>query len=159
MYHARQTFEIKLSFVNSTKSLIFDLMKILLPKRLIRTHCLIAKVMLYQILFTELKSIYQLFNYAKVYLGNHLPGIKRCLRYLIHAVSTVVQVANLLSMVYLAERTSLTGFVTFLTGPDLLHRRMEVSRESFFSCSNLQFEFSEFLSSGFLRALTQSPKF
>ena len=40
--------------VNSTKSLIFDLTKILLPKRLVLTYSLIAKVMQYQILFTEL---------------------------------------------------------------------------------------------------------
>ena len=48
----------KLPFVNSTKSLIFDLTKILLPKRLVLTYSLIAKVMHYQILFTELKSNY-----------------------------------------------------------------------------------------------------
>ena len=38
-------------FVNSTKSLIFDLTKILLPKRLILVYSLIAKVMQYQIRF------------------------------------------------------------------------------------------------------------
>ena len=55
MCHARQTFEI--NSVNSTKSLIFDLTKILLPKCLVLTYSLIAKVMHYQI-FTELKSSY-----------------------------------------------------------------------------------------------------
>ena len=55
MCHARQTFEINCFFVNSTKSLIFNLTKILLPKRLILIYSLIAKVMQYQILFTELK--------------------------------------------------------------------------------------------------------
>ena len=49
-------FRDKLPFVNSTKRLIFDLTKILLPKRLVLTYGLIAKVMYYQILFTELKS-------------------------------------------------------------------------------------------------------
>ena len=58
MYIARQTFKIKLAFVNSTKSLIFDLTKILLPKRLVLTYSLIAKVMHYQILVAELKSSY-----------------------------------------------------------------------------------------------------
>ena len=43
-------------FVNSTKSLIFDLTKILLPIRLVLTYRLIAKVMHYHALFTELKS-------------------------------------------------------------------------------------------------------
>ena len=33
MHHDRHTFEIKLPFVNSKKSLIFDLTKILLSKR------------------------------------------------------------------------------------------------------------------------------
>ena len=46
MYQTRD----KLPFVNSTKSLTFDLMKILMPKRLVRTYFLIAKVMHYQIL-------------------------------------------------------------------------------------------------------------
>ena len=45
-------------FVNSRKSLIFDLTKILLPKRLVLIYSLIAKVLHYQILFTELKSSY-----------------------------------------------------------------------------------------------------
>ena len=44
LYHARQTFEINCPFVNSTESLIFDLTKILLPKRLVLTYSLIAKV-------------------------------------------------------------------------------------------------------------------
>ena len=48
----------KLPFVNSTKSLILDLTKILLPKHLVLTYSLIVKVMHYQILFTELKSSY-----------------------------------------------------------------------------------------------------
>ena len=51
MHHACQTFG---QFVNSTKSLIFYLMKILLPKHLVHTYSLIAKVMYYQILFAEL---------------------------------------------------------------------------------------------------------
>ena len=46
----------KLSFVNLMKGLIFDLTKILLPKHLVLTCSLIAKVMYCQILFTELKS-------------------------------------------------------------------------------------------------------
>ena len=45
--------------MNSTKSLIFDLTKVLLSKHLVLTYSLIAKVMYYQILFTELKSSYQ----------------------------------------------------------------------------------------------------
>ena len=49
-------FRDKLPFVDSTKSLIFDLTKILLPKRLVFTYSLIAKVMHCVILFTELKS-------------------------------------------------------------------------------------------------------
>ena len=60
------------------------------------------------------------------------PGNNGCLRNLIHAVSTVVQVDNLFCMVYLAEKIRLTGFVPFLTGLNLLHGRMEVSRTSFF---------------------------
>ena len=51
-------FRDKLSFVNSTKSLIIDLTKILLPKHLVLAYSLIAKVMHYQILFTELKLSY-----------------------------------------------------------------------------------------------------
>ena len=49
-------FRDKLLFVNSTKSFIFDLTKILLPKRLVLKYSLMAKVMHYRILFTELKS-------------------------------------------------------------------------------------------------------
>ena len=48
----------KLSFVNSTKSVIFDLTKIVLSKRLILINSLIAKVMHYQMLFTKLKLSY-----------------------------------------------------------------------------------------------------
>ena len=44
--------------MNSMKGLIFDLTKILLPKRLVLTYSLIAKVIHYQMLFTELKSSY-----------------------------------------------------------------------------------------------------
>ena len=51
-------FEDKLRFANSTKTLIFDLTKIQLPKHLVLTYSLIAKVMHYQILFTKLKSSY-----------------------------------------------------------------------------------------------------
>ena len=40
-------------FVNSMKSLIFDLAKILLRKRLVLTYSLFGKVMYYQILLTE----------------------------------------------------------------------------------------------------------
>ena len=58
MHHARQTFEINCHLSISTKSLIFDLTKILLPKHLVLTYSLIAKVVYYQILFTELKSSY-----------------------------------------------------------------------------------------------------
>ena len=47
-----------LPFVNSTKGLILDLTKILLPKCLVCTYRLIAKVMHHQVLFTELKSSY-----------------------------------------------------------------------------------------------------
>ena len=58
-------FRDKLPLVNATKSLIFDLTKILLPKHLVLTYSLIAKVMYYQILFTELKPSYQFFSYIK----------------------------------------------------------------------------------------------
>ena len=51
-------FRDKLPFVNSMKSLIFDSTKILLPKLLVLTNSLIAKLMHYQIIFTELKSSY-----------------------------------------------------------------------------------------------------
>ena len=55
----RQTnFRDKYPFVNSTKSLIFDLTKTQLPKHLILRYCLVAKIIHYQILFTELKSSY-----------------------------------------------------------------------------------------------------
>ena len=47
--------EINLPFVYLTKSLIFDLTTILLPRHLILLYCLIAKVMHYQNLFTKLK--------------------------------------------------------------------------------------------------------
>ena len=59
MYHARQTFKVNCHlFVISTKSLIFDLTMILLPKLLVLTYSLIVKIMHYQIPFTELKSSY-----------------------------------------------------------------------------------------------------
>ena len=70
IYHARQT----LPFVNSTKSLIFDLKKILLPKRLVLTYSLIAKVMHNQILFAELKSSHNFLSYVQFYLGSHFPS-------------------------------------------------------------------------------------
>ena len=38
MYHVRPTSEINLPFVNSTKSLLFDLTKILLPKHFVLTY-------------------------------------------------------------------------------------------------------------------------
>ena len=60
--------------MNSTKRLIFDLTKILFPKRLVLTYSLIAKVMHYQILFTELKSRYQFLSYVQFYLGGHFSG-------------------------------------------------------------------------------------
>ena len=47
------------------------LTKILLPKGLVLTYSMIAKVMHYQILFPELKSIYLLLNYVQFYLGSH----------------------------------------------------------------------------------------
>ena len=58
-------FRDKLPFVNSTKSFIFGLTDELLPKRLVLTYSLIAKVMHYQILFTELKSSYQFLSYVQ----------------------------------------------------------------------------------------------
>ena len=67
-------FRDKLPFVNSTNSLIFDLMKILLPKRLVLTYSLIGKVMHCQVLFTELKSSYQFLSYVQFYLGSHFPS-------------------------------------------------------------------------------------
>ena len=51
-------FRDKLPFVDSTKSLMFDLTKILWPKRLVLTYSFIAKVTHHHILFTELKSSY-----------------------------------------------------------------------------------------------------
>ena len=57
--------------MNSMKSLIFDLTKILLPKRLVLTCSLIAKVMHCQILFTEMKSSYWFLSYVQFYLGSH----------------------------------------------------------------------------------------
>ena len=67
-------FRDELPFVNSTKSLIFKLKKILLPKRVILTYSLIAKLMQYQILFTELKSSYYFLSYVQFYLGSHFPS-------------------------------------------------------------------------------------
>ena len=69
-----KNFRDKLPFVNSTKSLIFDSTKILLPKRLVVTYSLTAKVMHYQILFTELKSSYWFLTYVQLYLGSHFPS-------------------------------------------------------------------------------------
>ena len=58
----------KLQFVNSTKRLIYDLTKILLPKHLNFIYCLIALVIYYQSLFLEL----ELFSsYMQFYLGSH----------------------------------------------------------------------------------------
>ena len=55
----KTNFRDKLPFVNSTKSLTFDLTKIVLPKLLILIYCLIEKVVHYQMLFNmELKSSY-----------------------------------------------------------------------------------------------------
>ena len=48
-------FRDKLLLVNSMKSLIFDLTKILLPKRLVLTYSLTAKVMHYQIFFYRIE--------------------------------------------------------------------------------------------------------
>ena len=53
--------------MNSMRSLIFDLTKILLPKRLVLTYSLIEKFMHYQMLFTELKSIYYFLSYVQFY--------------------------------------------------------------------------------------------
>ena len=58
-------------FVNSTKSLVFDLTEILLPKRLVLIYCLILKVIHFEILFTELKS-----SYVQFYLGSHFPNFE-----------------------------------------------------------------------------------
>ena len=57
--------------MNLMKSLIFDSMKILLPKRLVLTYSLMAKVMHYQILFTELILSYYILSYVQFYLGSH----------------------------------------------------------------------------------------
>ena len=58
-------------FVNLTKSIIFDLMTILLSKRLIFLYCLIAKVMHYHNLFTKLKLSFYFLSYVQFYLGSH----------------------------------------------------------------------------------------
>ena len=55
--------------MNSTKSLIFDLTKILLPKHLVLTYSLIAKVMYYQIHFTETEIELLVFKLYPVLLG------------------------------------------------------------------------------------------
>ena len=55
------SFRVKKNLQNNVlliSNLIFDLTKTLLSKRLVLTYSLIAKVMHYQILFTELKSRY-----------------------------------------------------------------------------------------------------
>ena len=67
-------FRDKLPFVNWTKSLIFDLTKIPLSKCLVLTYGLIAKVMHYQIIFTELILSYQFVSYVQFYLGSNFPG-------------------------------------------------------------------------------------
>ena len=70
MYHAYSTnFRDKLPFVNSTKSLIFDLTKILLPKRLVLTYSLIAKVMHYQISFYRIEIELLVFKLCRVLFG------------------------------------------------------------------------------------------
>ena len=80
-------------------------------------------------------SVIDFFKRSSSVLGN-----KGFLRYLIHVVSTVVQVDNLFSdaypevMVYLAEKVPFTGFVSFFTGLSLLGR-MEVQPENFFFMS------------------------
>ena len=61
--------------MNSAKSLIFDITKILLPKRLVLTYSLIAKVMYHQILFAELKSSYQFLSYFQFCLGSYFPKL------------------------------------------------------------------------------------
>ena len=68
-------FRDKLPFMNLTKSLILDLTKILLPKRLVLTYSLIANVIYYQILFYRTEMELLVFkNYAQFYLGNHFPS-------------------------------------------------------------------------------------
>ena len=55
--------------------MIFDSTKILLPKRLVLTYNLIAKVMHCQILFTDLKWSYILvFKLYPVLLGSYFPS-------------------------------------------------------------------------------------
>ena len=66
-------FRDKLPCVDSTKSLVLDLTKILLPKRLVLTYSLIVKVMHY-LLFTELKSSCWFLSYVQFYLGSHFPS-------------------------------------------------------------------------------------
>ena len=71
MYHARQTFKIKLPFVNSTKSLIFDLTKITIAQTLrsyIQYDCE-GYALHYQTLFTELKSSHLVFKLCPVLFG------------------------------------------------------------------------------------------
>ena len=57
------------------KSLLFYLTTIQLPKQLILLYCLIAKVMRYQNLFTELKLSDQFSSYVQFYLGTHFPSL------------------------------------------------------------------------------------
>ena len=64
----------KLPFVNSTKRLIFDLTKILLPKRSVLTYSLIAKVMHYQTLYTEWELSYYFLSYVQFYLVSQFPS-------------------------------------------------------------------------------------
>ena len=52
--------------MNSTKSLIFDLTKILLPKGLVLTYSLISKVMHYQILFYRIEIELLVFKLSPV---------------------------------------------------------------------------------------------
>ena len=62
-------FRDKLPFVNSTKCLIFDLMKILLPKRLVLMYSLMDKFMYYQILFYRIEIELLVFKLYPVLLG------------------------------------------------------------------------------------------
>ena len=55
--------------MNSTKSLTFDLTKILLPKHLVLTYSLIAKVMHYQILFYKNEIELLVFKLYPVSIG------------------------------------------------------------------------------------------
>ena len=59
----------QLPFVNSTKSLIFDLTKILFS-----SYSLIPKVMHYQILFYRIEIELLVLSYAQFYLGSHFPS-------------------------------------------------------------------------------------